>query len=248
MFLEYLLSCHINKWTTVKAHSHLKNHIPHIGNLTANELAAVVLWCKLQFRRKYVTETSIGHAVTKSVKDEWLEGEDENGTVKIAIHDAGLDNGLSQFGTEQLACNLTCYKEEFDMHVEDQTYTILSPLKGSGGKNGKMNTYIMRKGKVITSYTHIEKGDQIEWKKWSENGFGVNFKKRTQPTRTLYNWCDWDFHREEILHSFAEHCKDHLLNPFYIAFPNTELQKEDGDKAGIEAMIDYINKHGIPLS
>jgi hypothetical protein len=32
-----------------------------------------------------------------------------------------------------------------------------------------------------------------------------------------------------------------------LLFP-TELQKEDGDKAGIEAMIDYINKHGILMS
>ncbi len=45
-----------------------------------------------------------------------------------------------------------------------------------------------------------------------------------------------------------EHCKDHLLNPFYIAFPNMELQKEGGDKAGIEAMIDYMNKHDIQMS
>jgi hypothetical protein len=27
-----------------------------------------------------------------------------------------------------------------------------------------------------------------------------------------------------------------------------ELQKEGGDKAGIEAMIDYMNKHNIPIS
>jgi hypothetical protein len=46
----------------------------------------------------------------------------------------------------------------------------------------------------------------------------------------------------------VEHCKCHLLNPFYIAFPNKELQKEGGDKAGIEAMIDYMNKHDIPIS
>jgi hypothetical protein len=46
----------------------------------------------------------------------------------------------------------------------------------------------------------------------------------------------------------VEHCKCHLLNPFYIAFPNKELQKEGGDKASVEAMIDYTNKHDIPLS
>jgi hypothetical protein len=46
----------------------------------------------------------------------------------------------------------------------------------------------------------------------------------------------------------VEHCECHLLNPFYIAFPNKELQKEGRDKAGIEAMIDYMNKHDIPLS
>jgi hypothetical protein len=83
---------------------------------------------------------AIGPAVTKSVKDKWLEGEGENAIVKIVIHNAGLDNGLLQFGTEQLACNQTHYKEEFDIHIEDQTYTILSPLKGGGGKNGEMNT------------------------------------------------------------------------------------------------------------
>jgi hypothetical protein len=27
-----------------------------------------------------------------------------------------------------------------------------------------------------------------------------------------------------------------------------ELQKGGGDKAGIEAMIDYMNKHGIQMS
>jgi hypothetical protein len=61
----------------------------------------------------------------------------------------------------------------------------------------------------------------------------------------LCNWWDWEFNREEFLHSFVEHCEDHLLNLFYIAFPNMELQKEGGDKDGIEAMIDYLNKHGI---
>jgi hypothetical protein len=71
---------------------------------------------------------------------------------------------------------------------------------------------------------------------------------RDLPIFILYNWWDWDFNREEFLHSFVEHCEDHLLNPFYIAFPNTELQKEGGDKAGIEAMIDYMNKHGIQMS
>jgi hypothetical protein len=191
---------------------------------------------------------AIGPAVVKSVKEEWLEGKGENATVKIVIHDGGLDNGLSHFGTEQLACNLTRYKEEFDIHVEDQSYTILSPLKGGGGKKGEMDTYVTRQGKVMTSYTHFEKADQKEWKQWRENGFGVNFKKRTQPTRTLYNWWDWDFHREDFLHSFVEHCKDHLLNPFSIAFPNKELQKEGGNKAGIVAMIDYMNKHDIPMS
>jgi hypothetical protein len=73
----------------------------------------------------------------KGVKDEWLEGEAENATVKIVIHDAGLDNDLSPFGTEQLACNLTHCKEELDIHVKDQTYTILSPFMGRGDKNGK---------------------------------------------------------------------------------------------------------------
>jgi hypothetical protein len=88
----------------------------------------------------------------------------------------------------------------------------------------------------------------MEWKQWRENGFGVNFKKRTQPTRTLYNWWDWDFDIEEFLYSFVEHCMDHLLNRFYIAFPNTGLQKEGRDKAGIEAMKDDMNKHSIPMS
>jgi hypothetical protein len=46
----------------------------------------------------------------------------------------------------------------------------------------------------------------------------------------------------------VEHCQDHLLNPFYIAFPNTELQEAGGDKAGIVAMIDYMKRHGIPMS
>jgi hypothetical protein len=67
--------------------THLKNHIPHIGNLTANELVAVVLWCKLQYRVKYVTNTAIGPAVSKSVKDKWLEGKGKNATVKIIIRD-----------------------------------------------------------------------------------------------------------------------------------------------------------------
>jgi hypothetical protein len=49
----------------------------------------------------------IGSVVVKSVKDKWLEGKGENSTVKIVICDAGLDNGLLPFGTEQLACNLT---------------------------------------------------------------------------------------------------------------------------------------------
>jgi hypothetical protein len=103
--LECLLLCHIHKWTTVKAHSPLKNHIPHIGNLTANELAAIVLWCKLQYRREYVTEMAIGPAVTKRVKDKWLEGEGKNATVKIVIHNAGLDNGLSIMQDRTMDCH-----------------------------------------------------------------------------------------------------------------------------------------------
>jgi hypothetical protein len=130
-FLEYILLCHTNKWTPTKAHAHLKTHITHIGNLTVNELAAVALWCNLQYHREYVTETTIGSAVVKSVKDsreyvtettigsavvksvkdKWLKGKGENTTVKIVIHDAGLDNGLSLFGTKQLACNLTHCKQ-----------------------------------------------------------------------------------------------------------------------------------------
>jgi hypothetical protein len=82
-------------------------------------VAARVLWCKLQYRRECVTEMAIGHAVTKRVKDEWLEGEGKNATVKIAICNAGLDKWLSQFGTEQLACSQTHYNEEFDIHIED---------------------------------------------------------------------------------------------------------------------------------
>ncbi len=184
----------------------------------------------------------------KSVKDKWLEGKGENATVKIVIHDAGLDNGLLQFGTKQLACNLTHCKEELDIHVEDQTYTVLSPFMGRGDKKCEMSSYVTRKGIVVSSFSRVEKGDQKEWKEWRENGFKVNFKKRTQPTRTHYNWWDWDFNRQDFLHSFVEHCKCHLLNPFYIAFPNKELQKEGGDKAGTEAMIDYMNKHNIPIS
>jgi hypothetical protein len=95
---------------------------------------AVVLWCNLQYCREYVTKTTIGSVVVKSVKDEWLDGKMDNATVKIVIRHAGLDNGLLQFGTEQLACNLTRCKEEFDIHVEDQTYTILSPFMGRGDK------------------------------------------------------------------------------------------------------------------
>jgi hypothetical protein len=104
-----------------------------------------------------------------------------------------LDNGLSQFGTEQLACHLTRHKEELDIHVEDQTYTIFSPYMGRGDKKCKMASCITRKGKVVSSFSRIEKGDKKEWKEWRENGFRVNFKKRMQPTRTHYNWWDWDF-------------------------------------------------------
>ncbi len=71
---------------------------------------------------------------------------------------------------------------------------------------------------------------------------------RDLPIFILYKGWDWDFDREEFLHSFVEHCKDHLLNPFYIAFPNTELKNAGWDKAGVEAMIDYMNKHGIQMS
>jgi hypothetical protein len=46
----------------------------------------------------------IGSAVVKSVKDKWLEGKGENATVKIVIHDAGLDNGLLPFAWNRAAC------------------------------------------------------------------------------------------------------------------------------------------------
>jgi hypothetical protein len=152
-----------------------------------------------------------------------------------------------QFGTEQLACNQTHYKEEFHIHVDNETYTITSPLKGGSSKRGELNTYFTRNGKGITSHTHTEKGDGIDSKDWRKNGFRVNFKKRTA-NRSLYNWWDWDYNREEFFHAFVEHCQDHQLNPYYIAFPNTELQEAGGDKAGIVAMIDYIKRHGIPMS
>jgi hypothetical protein len=113
---------------------------------------AVALWCNLQYGREYVTETTIGSAVVKSAKDEWLKGKGENPTVKIVIHDAGLDNGLLPFGTEQLACNLTHCKEELDIHVEDQTYTILSPFIGRGDKKCEMGSYVTRKGKVVSTF------------------------------------------------------------------------------------------------
>jgi hypothetical protein len=90
-----------------------------------------------------------------------------------------LDSGLLQFGTEQLACNQTHYKEEFHIHVDNETYTIISPLKGGSSKRGELNTYFTRNGKVITSHTHTEKGDGIDSKDWRKNGFRVNFKKRT---------------------------------------------------------------------
>jgi hypothetical protein len=69
---------------------------------------------------------------------------------------------------------------------------------GSGDKKCKLCSYITRKGKVVSSFSCIEKRDQKEWKEWMENGFGVNFKKRTQPTRTHYNWWDWDFDRQDF--------------------------------------------------
>ena len=94
----------------------------------------------------------------KSVKDKWLEGKGENATVKIVICDAGLDNGLLPFETEHLACNLTHCKEELDIHVEDQTYTILSPFMGRGDKKREMISYVTRKGKVMSSFSRIEKG------------------------------------------------------------------------------------------
>jgi hypothetical protein len=161
---------------------------------------------------QYVTEMAIGPEVTKSVMDKWIEGKNESATVKIVIHDAGLDNGLSHFGTEQLACNPTHYKEEFDIHVEDQAYTILSLLKGGGGKKVEANTYIMRKGKIMTSYTHFEKGDKIEWKIWRENDFGVNFDKRPQPRRSLYNWWDWDFEKNSSIHLWSIARINYLFN------------------------------------
>jgi hypothetical protein len=59
---------------------------------------------------------------------------------------------------------------------------------GRGDKKREMMSYVTRKkGKVMSSFSHIEKGDQKEWKEWRENGFGVNSEKRTQPTRTHYN-------------------------------------------------------------
>jgi hypothetical protein len=87
------------KGTCTSQGAYLKTHIPQIGDLTANELAAVALWCNLQYRREYETESMIGSVEVKSVKDKWLNGEGENATVKIVIHDAGLDNGCSLLAT-----------------------------------------------------------------------------------------------------------------------------------------------------
>jgi hypothetical protein len=165
----------------MKAHTHLKTHIPHIGDLTANELGVVSLWCNLQYHREYLTQTTIGSVVVKSVKDKWLEGKGEKATVKIVVSDAGLDNGLLQFGTEQLACNLTHCKEELDIHVKDQTYTILSPFKGSGDKKREMISYVVRKGKVMSSFSCVEKGDPKVWKEWRKMASGSTLRNGLSP-------------------------------------------------------------------
>jgi hypothetical protein len=72
----------------------------------------------------------------------------EKATVKNVICDEGLDNGLSQFGTEQLACNLTRYKEELDIHVEDQPdLHHSSPFEGWGWQKRR------------NGYLHYEEGE-----------------------------------------------------------------------------------------
>jgi hypothetical protein len=180
-FLEYILLCHTNKWTPTKAHAHLKTHIPHIGNLTANELAAVALWCNLQYHREYVTKTMIGSAVVKSVKDEWLEGKGENATVKIVIRDAGLDNGLLPFGTEQLACNLTHHKEELDIHVEDQTYTILSPFMVGVIKNAKWFLTLQGRGRLCTRSVALKKETERNGRNGGKMALGSTLRRGLSP-------------------------------------------------------------------
>jgi hypothetical protein len=50
---------------------------------------------------------------------------------------------------------------------------------GQGDKKREMGSYVTRKGKVVSTFSCVEKGDGKEWKEWMANGFGVNFKNRT---------------------------------------------------------------------
>jgi hypothetical protein len=83
----------------------------------------------------------------KSVKDKWLKGKGENTTVKIVIHDAGLDNGLLLFGTKQLACNLTIARKSWTF-MSRTRLTPFFPLSWVGViKNAKWLLTLQGRGR-----------------------------------------------------------------------------------------------------
>ncbi len=76
--LPWLLRRCITKiWKTTEAHKHLKNSVPHVG-----DLAASTIIMNLQWRWGYISEIWFGMAVVNNVKKEWLNGKEETDTIR----------------------------------------------------------------------------------------------------------------------------------------------------------------------
>jgi hypothetical protein len=67
-------------------------------------------------------------AVVNNVKKEWLDG-------KARMTLSGIAYVMALFATEQIACNQTHTKEEFNIHVVNQRYDIVLPENEGLNKN-----------------------------------------------------------------------------------------------------------------
>jgi len=239
MFLDYLIKCHENNWTLAVAHSYLKKHLPHVGKLSANELAAIALWTNIQHRREFVTEANIGMAVCHGVKSSWFGGDGKVDTIRRCLRDGGGKQGFNNFGIEQLACNQSRTKPEYNIHVVDQTYTILSPLKDCQDDKG-MEVFETKGGKVTK---HRYRSEEKDERRWIED-----FKTKTTGKQNAnFDWWSWKADQKDCLVGFIQNCEEQLWNPFRLNYPNQKQQDQVNDAGGKEAMLKYIDDYSIPL-
>jgi len=92
---------------------------------------------------------------------------------------------------EQLACNQSCTKPEYDIHVVDQTYTILSPLNDCQDDK-RMEVFETKGGKVTKHWYRSEEKDEHRWLE--------DFKTKTTGKQNAnFDWWSWKADQKDCL-------------------------------------------------